>query len=285
MAPNTQYGLVRRQEDRSERCSFGARRRNAIAVPPLRLAASLDMTDDVFFAAHDGLPREAPGSTATTELLWKLAAVRTGSPRMLDIGAGTGPATLVLAAMGAHVTAIDTHQPFLDELASRAAAAGVSDRVTTRNVGMEELDYQDHSFDVVWAEGAAYIIGFDTALRQWRRFVAPGGALVLTEADWITDQPGTGAAEFWNGGYPDMRTTGDNVSAAIGLAWTVAATYLLPDSDWDEYYVPLARRISDLRGHFSDEDLDLVAHEISIRQKFGTDYGYTGYVLRPRPDR
>lgn len=204
---------------------------------------------------------------------------------MLDIGAGTGPATLVLAALGAQVTSIDTHQPFLDELRSRAVAAGLTDRVTIRNVSMEDLDYQDHSFDLVWAEGAAYIIGFDTALQQWRRFIAPGGALMVTEADWLTDKPAPGAAEFWGTAYPEMRTTGETVSAAIDLGWTVAATYLLPDSDWDEYYIPLAHRISELAGQYAAETLDMVGHEISVRERFGSDYGYTGYVLRPRTDR
>lgn len=247
------------------------------------------MTEELFFAAHEGLPREAPGSDATTELLFRLAAPQAGSPqanplRILDIGAGTGPATMVLAGLGAQVTAIDTHQPYLDQLVSKTKAAGLRNRVTVSNVSMEDLDYPDHSFDLVWAEGAAYIIGFDTALTSWRRLVAPDGALVLTEADWLTRTPAAGAAEFWNSAYPEMRTTGQNVSAAIELGWTVAATYLLPDTDWDEYYIPLALRLAELQQEYPEasSDLDLVGQEITVRRDHGTDYGYTGYVLRPR---
>jgi SAM-dependent methyltransferase len=247
------------------------------------------MIEDLFFAAHDGLPREAPGSDATTELLLRLAVPDAGAHlaeplRILDIGAGTGPATMVLAGIGAQVTAIDTYQPFLDELVAKTKAAGLRSRVTVSNMSMEDLDFPDHSFDLVWAEGAAYIIGFDNALASWRRLLAPGGALVLTEAEWLTRTPAPGAAGFWNSGYPEMRTTGENVSAAMGLGWTTAATYLLPETDWDEYYIPLALRIAELRQEHPHlaADLDLVGEEINIRRDHGTDYGYTGYVLRPR---
>lgn len=54
--------------------------------------------EDVFWAAHEGLPREAPGSPATTELLLRLAGPLPGAPRIVDIGCGTGPATPALAA-------------------------------------------------------------------------------------------------------------------------------------------------------------------------------------------
>ena len=247
------------------------------------------MIEDLFFAAHEGLPREAPGSETTTELLFRLAGRHTGSRRdrplrILDIGAGTGPATMVLAGLGAQVTAVDTHQPFLDELVSKTKAAGLRSQVTVANVSMEDLDYPDHSFDLVWAEGAAYIIGFDNALASWRRLLAPGGALVLTEADWLTTSPSPRAGEFWGSAYPEMRTTGQNVSAAIELGWTVAATYLLPETDWDEYYIPLGLRIDELRQEQPDAaaDLDLVGQEIDVRRDHGSHYGYTGYVLLPR---
>ena len=113
------------------------------------------MLDDGFFAAHQGLPREAPGSVATTQLLFRLADVKTPVPHVLDVGAGTGPATIVLAKLGARVTAVDTHRPFLDDLLSSAITAGVADSISVDEVTMEALDYPDHRFDLIWAEGSA----------------------------------------------------------------------------------------------------------------------------------
>ncbi|WP_110207609.1 SAM-dependent methyltransferase [Nocardioides daejeonensis] len=244
------------------------------------------MTDlaEVFWRAHAGLPREAPGSETTTELLLRLAGDLPEHPRVLDVGCGTGPATLVLAGVTAgRVTAVDLHEPFLEVLTTRAEATGLADRVTTLVAPMEALPFAPGSFDLIWAEGSAYVMGFDAALAAWRPLLAPGAVLVLTEAEWLTPDPAPGARDFWEPGYPAMRTTAGNVEAAQRAGWTVMATYVLPETDWEAYYGPLAARIEALRADgVSDELLDQVGEEIEVRARYGADYGYTGYVLKPR---
>lgn len=248
--------------------------------------------EDTFRLAHADLPREAPGSEATTSLLLALAR-RAGTlpprPRILDLGAGTGPATVPLVAgTGGTALAVDLHEPFLDALRARADRAGVADRVETRVADLHDLDgpdldLPDGSADVVWSEGAAYLVGFDTALARWRRLLAPGGVLVLTEAEWTVAHPSPGARAFWGPGYPAMRTTAANVAAAVDAGWTVAATHLLPESDWATYYDPLAARIAELaREGVAAEHLAAVREEIDVRARHGGEYGYTGYVLVPR---
>ncbi|MDQ4103703.1 MAG: hypothetical protein M3186_08350 [Actinomycetota bacterium] len=76
--------------------------------------------------------------------------------------------------------------------------------------------------------------------------LAPGAALALTEAEWTTPDPAPAVRAFWQARYPAMRTTDGNVRAALAAGWTVAATYLLPDTDWAAYYDPLAARIAQL---------------------------------------
>lgn len=243
------------------------------------------MTDleSVFWRAHDGLPREAPGSEATTALLLGLLGDLSPSPRVLDVGCGTGPASVPLARLtGGHVTAVDLHEPFLTALRERAAAAGVADRVTPLRASMDALPLADASVDLLWAEGSAYVVGVDTALASWRRLLAPGGAVVLTEAEWLTPDPAPGARDFW-AAYPGMRTTAANVAAMQAAGWTVHATYVLPEGDWQEYYGPLGARLEQLRGEgVADDLLAQVGVEIGVRAAYGADYGYTAYVLRPR---
>ncbi|MDQ4103702.1 MAG: class I SAM-dependent methyltransferase [Actinomycetota bacterium] len=67
------------------------------------------------------------------------------------------------AAEGA-VTAIDTHPPFLARLRELADAAGIGHRIQTLQASMEKLPLPDASADLVWAEGSAYVMGFDAAL-------------------------------------------------------------------------------------------------------------------------
>lgn len=240
---------------------------------------------EVFWLAHDGLPRQAPGSPRTLELLLRLAAPLPDRPRIVDIGCGSGVAGLALAvATGGEVLAVDTHRPFLDQLTADAATAGLGDRVRAVEARMQDLPVDPGTADLLWAEGSAYIMGLDAALAAWRPLLAPGGALVLTEVGWTTPHPSPAARAFWDGSYPAIRDTAATVAAATAAGWTVVATYLLPDSDWAAYYDPMAERVAELRGRGLDHSaLDEVAREIEMWRAHGTDHGYTAYVLRPRP--
>ncbi|NMO01207.1 class I SAM-dependent methyltransferase [Gordonia sp. TBRC 11910] len=243
-----------------------------------------DDLSDLFVRAHSGLPRQAPGSAATTELLLRLAGRLPRQPRILDIGSGPGSASITLAQLtGGTVTAVDTHQPFLDEVTRRAADAGVDGRIVTLNAPMQDLPLDDGSVDLIWAEGAVYLMGFDAALTSWRRLLSDDGVVVLTEAEWSTPQPSHEVRRFWGAAYPAMRRTGENVDAAQLAGYDVRAVYVLPDSDWAEYYDPLTRRIEQLRTEGIDEAmLAVLGEEITIRSAHGADYSYTGYVLRRR---
>ncbi|MCG8362820.1 MAG: class I SAM-dependent methyltransferase [Pseudanabaenales cyanobacterium] len=46
----------------------------------------------------------------------------------------------------------------LDQLSERAAQTGVSERITVVNGDMAALDFKAGAFDLIWAEGSAYII-------------------------------------------------------------------------------------------------------------------------------
>lgn len=240
---------------------------------------------EAFFALHHGLPRQGPGSDATTRRLLALAGPLPARPRVLDIGCGPGRASLLLAQeAAAEVTAIDLHQPFLDELTQAAAERGLGHAIRTIRQSMADLPFADENFDLIWAEGSAYNIGFDTALRSWRRLLAPGGTLVLTECEWATDSPSDQARAFWDRHY-QLRTGDGNVTAARDAGYAVAAIHSLPDSDWfDEYYTPLSERVdsADTAVAGMREAIAATRQEIAMRREHGTDYQYTGYVLRPQ---
>jgi ubiquinone/menaquinone biosynthesis C-methylase UbiE len=249
----------------------------------------INLHDPVMKAAlalHAGLPRQGPGSAASTRLLLSLARPFPEPPRVLDLGCGPGSSALVLAEeLHAEVTALDIYEPFLEELRASAERRGLSGRVRTEARSMDDLPYPDGSFDLVWSESAAYNLGMDRALNLWKRLLSPQGVLVITECGWITDSPCEEAREFWDALYP-LRSTGENVAAATAAGYTVEATYLLPDEDWFvEYYTPLEERARavDPADTAGVEAARFQLREIALRRAHAADYGYVGYVLRPRP--
>ncbi|MFB6841684.1 GNAT family N-acetyltransferase [Streptomyces sp. NPDC056361] len=242
---------------------------------------------DSFFALHHGLPRQGPGSDATTRRLLALSGPLPERPRVLDLGCGPGRSALLLAAeAGAEVTAVDTHEPFLAELRASAAARGLDGSIHTLRADMGALPFPDGSFDLVWAESSVFVLGFDRALAEWRRLLAPGGTLVLTECVWTTGEPGPAARAFWEDHYR-LRTVGENAAAAVEAGYHVLGTVPQPESDWDEYYVPLAAHAdaADTAVPGMAEAVAGARAEIALRREHGSDYGYAGFVLRPADPR
>ncbi|CAM5496692.1 bifunctional class I SAM-dependent methyltransferase/N-acetyltransferase [Streptomyces narbonensis] len=242
---------------------------------------------DAFFALHHGLPRQGPGSDSTTRRLLALAGRLPERPRVLDLGCGPGRSALLLAAeANAEVTAVDTHEPFLAELRETAAAHGLDGSIRTLRADMGALPFPDGSFDLVWAESSVFVLGFDRALAEWRRLLAPGGTLVLTECVWTTEEPGPAARAFWEEHYP-LRTVTGNAAAAVGAGYHVLGTVPQPESDWDEYYVPLAAHAdaADTTVPGMAEAVAGARAEIALRREHGSDYGYTGFVLKPADPR
>lgn len=101
-------------------------------------------------------------------------------PRILDIGCGSGIPTLELARLSrGEVIGIDIDQPALDKFARQTREAGLTDRVQATNRSILDMNFPDEHFDIIWSEGSIYAIGFERGLQEWRRFLRPGGFMVI----------------------------------------------------------------------------------------------------------
>lgn len=235
-------------------------------------------------ALHEGLPRQAPGSDRTSAHLLSLVGPLPEEPVVLDLGCGPGRASLMLArVLGAAVTALDTHQPFLDQLRHDAQRLGLDDRITTVATSMEHPPAAPGSVDLLWCEGAAYILGLDRALAAWRPLITPQGVVVVTEIGASTDPPGNEVRQFWDGAYP-LRRRDQQQAIAQEAGLRIDSTYTLPDRDWfDEYYTPLWERTEhvDRSDRAMAQAADAARAEIELRRRHPREYEYTGLILRP----
>jgi ubiquinone/menaquinone biosynthesis C-methylase UbiE len=247
---------------------------------------SENLEREIFWVVHNDLPREGPGDDESTRRAFSMMKGLPTAPTILDIGCGTGPQTLALARLtDAHITAVDTHQPFLDELARKAAQAGLAERVQWRNMSMFELSFPQ-KFEVLWSEGAIYTMGFEEGLRAWRPLLKPGGYVAVTEISWLEPVMPGEAYSYWEAEYPGMRNIDENLARIRKSGYREVGHFTLPEiAWWQPYYSPMEARIAQLREKYSGNAvaqslLDAHAREIEMYRKFSSWYGYVFYVMQ-----
>jgi len=234
----------------------------------------------IFFDLHSGMPREGPGNRESTARALAMAGALPPAPRVLDIACGPGMQTMDLAAMlpAAQITAVDMHGPFLEELRRRAQAAGAENRIEAVQSDMAALPFAPGSFDLIWCEGAAYIMGVGNALRAWRSLLRPGGKLALTEAVWLKPDPPEPVRRCW-AEYPDMRNIEFNRKLVSDCGYELLGDFVLPDAAWwDDYYEPMERRIAELLSKYAGDSVaaNVLAEnreELELHRKYSAYFG------------
>lgn len=225
-----------------------------------------------------------PGSDADTRHVLRFLA-RTRFDVVVDAGCGTGRQTIVLAKeLGALIHAVDSHDPFLSDLRRRARETGIEHLVQIHCMDMHDIPRAFPDIDLLWSEGAAYSIGFSTALAAWRTAMREGGFTVVSELSWLREQVPDAVREFFSAGYPTMQSVPRNRAVAESAGYRVLATYTLPRAAWIEgYYEVLAPRAQALLDHPDRSARDLAAatlREIEIFGRSEDSYGYVFYMLQ-----
>lgn len=121
--------------------------------------------------------------------------------RMLDYGCGQGEESAYFLRLGATVTAVDISEVGLRLCRERAAANGLSERLTTITADALHLPLPDTSFDLVHGMGILHHVGIEAGLAEVRRVLRPSGKAVFLEPlgnvrvvervkEWLTSRLG-----------------------------------------------------------------------------------------------
>jgi SAM-dependent methyltransferase len=206
-------------------------------------------------------------------------------PRILDVGCGRGGPTVELAKLsGGVLTGVDIDAEALRHLVVRANREGLSDRIRVRNCSMLAMDFDDESFDVIWAEASIHVIGFEEGLQAWRRLLVPGGFLVVHEVVWLRQDPPPELAACWRGIFPCIRTAEAYAEAIPRFGYSLEDHFALPEEFWsDNYFGPMEARIGALKVKYRDDGAAMqallqVELEIELSKKYSGWFG-SAYLI------
>ncbi|NJK28086.1 MAG: class I SAM-dependent methyltransferase [Coleofasciculaceae cyanobacterium SM2_3_26] len=205
--------------------------------------------DEWLYDLYADLPRQGPGSAEATRRAFQAMQALPTSPRILDIGCGTGKQTLDLATLtDGEVVAVDNYAPFLQRLQERAIAVGVGDRIRCIAADMAALEFPEASFDILWSEGAIYSIGFQRGLEIWQPLLRSAGHIAVTEISWLKPDYPEALQQFWAMEYPAMKSLTENVALVQAAGYRLIEHFMLSEQDWwQDYYAPLETRVAELK--------------------------------------
>lgn len=150
------------------------------------------------------------------------------NPKILDLGCGTGIPTLELARISeGEVTALDNDQKALDELNQKISQLKIDKRVKTVKGSLFKLNFPKESFDIIWAEGSIYAVGFERGLRDWRSLIKDQGFLVV---------------------HDDYQDHVHKLQLIRKCGYRLLDSFRIsPEIWWSEYFQPMEKQVQELQ--------------------------------------
>ena len=229
--------------------------------------------------------RQGPGSPAITLKALSFIDGLTEKSKIADIGCGTGGQTMVLAQnTPGNITGIDLFPGFIAKLNDNAQKLNLQDRVKGVVGNMANLPFQAEELDLIWSEGAIFIIGFERGLNEWRKFLKQGGSIAVTENTWFTEERPAEIQDFWQKAYPEIDTISNKVAQMQKGGYLPIATFIVPETCWADYYYVQSPQMQEsflkkYNGNKTAEEfITYQRYEAELFYKYKAYYGYVFYI-------
>jgi SAM-dependent methyltransferase len=151
---------------------------------------------------------------------------------------------------------------------------------------MASMNFEDESFDLIWSEGAANIMGFENALKSWKRLLRRRGYMVVSELVWFEEEVPREIRDYFVEAYPDMKYYENIFPIADSAGFNMIDYLPLPsESWWTHYYTPMETKLAKMRRKYQNNKdaqalFDSFQLEIDMHRKYSEYYGYGFYIMR-----
>ncbi len=240
-----------------------------------------------FYELFESLPRCGPGDNKTTRRAFNTIPKPPVHPLVLDIGCGPGVQTIELAKRSkGRIIALDNHQAFLDKLMEKAKEEELLDHIAPENKSMLDMDFEDNTFDIIWSEGALYLMGFQNGLRRCHQLLKEGGFLAVTEMVYLVNDPPAPLIQYFEKEYPDISVVKDKIESIHNERFHLISNFTLPKSSWlDSFYLPMEEELIRLYKKYQGNEIALgifeeMKNEIDLYKRFSDFYGYEFFIMQ-----
>jgi len=207
--------------------------------------------------------------------------------RIADMGCGTGGQSVTLAQnTSAHITSYDNSEEMIETLQQRVRELGMQGRIEGVVASMDQIPFDGRGFDVIWAEGSIYNIGFERGLNLWSEYLNEGGYVAVSDMVWLRENRSAQIERYMNENVPEISSPSIKMRQIEEAGYSLVASFVLPEYCWrDNFYTlmePLFPEFLQRQGH-SEMAVNFVKsmrEEIAMYEKYSEYYGYMFFIAK-----
>ena len=133
---------------------------------------------------------------------------------------------------------------------------------------MFSMDFPDESFDIIWAEGSIHIVGFKKGLNEWKRYLKPGGYMVV---------------------HDEQGNINEKLALISDCSYEIIGHFMLSQDTWrTEYFDPLEKLVNEFQlkltgDHKAAEELQQAQDELKMFQQNKLRNSSVYFILKRQP--
>jgi SAM-dependent methyltransferase len=128
-------------------------------------------------------------------------------------------------------------------------------------------------------------------VREWRRFLKPGGILAVSELTWLSERRPADLDAYWREQYAEVDTASTKMAVLEHHGFAPLGYFVLPRHCWlDAYYRPLQLRLPAFLHAYGSSSaaraiVEAEQHEIDLYERYGQYFSYGFYIARKNDER